>query len=47
MVAFADQIALIAASVLQGDPDAAELHTRQHIHRARRYMALDDNQEST
>lgn len=36
---------LIAASILEGDPDAAELHARQHIHRARRYMALEDNQQ--
>lgn len=36
---------LIAAAVLEGDADAAELHARQHIHRARRYMALDDHQE--
>jgi DNA-binding FadR family transcriptional regulator len=37
---------LIAASVLEGEADAAELHARQHIQRARRYMALEDNQES-
>jgi DNA-binding FadR family transcriptional regulator len=36
---------LIAASILEGDPDAAELHVRQHIHRARRYMALEEHQE--
>ena len=36
---------LIAASILEGDPDAAELHARQHIHRARRYMALENDQE--
>jgi len=36
---------LIAASILEGDADAAELHARQHIHRARRYMALEDPQE--
>ncbi|HEV2999965.1 MAG TPA: FCD domain-containing protein [Solirubrobacteraceae bacterium] len=36
---------LIAASILEGDPDAAELHARQHIQRARRYMALEDHQE--
>ena len=32
---------LIAAAIAEGDPDAAEAHTRQHINRARRYMALD------
>jgi DNA-binding FadR family transcriptional regulator len=32
---------LIYASIAEGDPDAAELHARQHINRARRYMALD------
>lgn len=32
---------LISAAIAEGDPDAAELHARQHIHRARRYMALD------
>ncbi len=32
---------LIWAAVAEGDPDAAELHAAQHIHRARRYMALD------
>jgi DNA-binding FadR family transcriptional regulator len=37
---------LIAASVLEGDADAAESHARQHIQRARRYMALDDPPES-
>jgi DNA-binding FadR family transcriptional regulator len=41
---------LIAASVLDGDADAAELYARAHIERARRYMALDDlpneNEES-
>jgi DNA-binding FadR family transcriptional regulator len=36
---------LIAASILEGDPDAAELNARQHIQRARRYMALEDHQE--
>jgi DNA-binding FadR family transcriptional regulator len=36
---------LIAASILEGDPGAAELHARQHIQRARRYMALEDHQE--
>ena len=36
---------LIAASILEGAPDAAELHARQHIQRARRYMALEDPQE--
>lgn len=36
---------LIAASILEGDPPAAELHARQHIQRARRYMALEDHQE--
>jgi hypothetical protein len=36
---------LVAASVLAGDVDAAEIHARRHIHRARRYMALDDNKE--
>lgn len=34
---------LIAASILEGDADAAELHARQHIQRARRYMALEDS----
>jgi DNA-binding FadR family transcriptional regulator len=38
---------LIAASILEGDRDAAENHARQHIRRARRYMALEDNQEPT
>ena len=37
---------LIAASILEGDAAAAELHARQHIHRARRYMALENDQES-
>lgn len=32
---------LIHAAIAEGDPDAAELHARQHIDRARRYMALD------
>lgn len=32
---------LIYAAVAEGDPDAAELHARHHIQRARRYMALD------
>ena len=32
---------LIAAAIAEGDPDAAELHARHHIHRARRFMALD------
>lgn len=32
---------LIYAAIAEGDPDAAELHARHHIHRARRYMALD------
>lgn len=32
---------LIYAAIAEHDPDAAELHARQHIHRARRYMALD------
>ena len=36
---------LIAASILEGDPTAAETHARQHIQRARRYMALEDHQE--
>jgi len=36
---------LIAASIVEGDPVAAELHARQHIQRARRYMALEDHQE--
>ncbi len=36
---------LIAASILEGDAAAAELHARQHIQRARRYMALEDHQE--
>jgi len=36
---------LIAASILEGDPGAAETHARQHIERARRYMALEDHQE--
>jgi DNA-binding FadR family transcriptional regulator len=36
---------LIAASILEGDPGAAEAHARQHIQRARRYMALEDHQE--
>ena len=36
---------LIAASILEGDAGAAELHARQHIQRARRYMALEDHQE--
>ena len=38
---------LIAASIAEGDPEAAEHHARQHIQRARRYMALDDPQEPT
>jgi DNA-binding FadR family transcriptional regulator len=38
---------LIAASILEGDADAADTHARQHIRRARRYMALEDNQEPT
>jgi DNA-binding FadR family transcriptional regulator len=38
---------LIAASVLEGDADAAQHHARQHIQRARRYMALDDPPESS
>ena len=38
---------LIAASILEGDGDAAEAHARQHLHRARRYMALEDPQEPT
>ena len=32
---------LIHAAIAEGDPDAAELHARHHIERARRYMALD------
>ena len=36
---------LIAASILEGDAGAAEQHARQHIQRARRYMALEDHQE--
>lgn len=32
---------LIYAAIAEGDPDAAELHARHHINRARRYMALD------
>jgi DNA-binding FadR family transcriptional regulator len=32
---------LIYAAIAEGDPDAAELHARQHIQRARRFMALD------
>jgi DNA-binding FadR family transcriptional regulator len=32
---------LIHAAIAEGDPGAAELHARQHIERARRYMALD------
>jgi DNA-binding FadR family transcriptional regulator len=36
---------LIADAVLNGDPDSAETHARQHIHRARRYMALEDHPE--
>ena len=36
---------LIAASVLEGDPDAAEHHARSHIHRARRFMALESEPE--
>ncbi len=32
---------LIWAAVAEGDPAAAELHAAQHLHRARRYMALD------
>ena len=32
---------LMAAAIAEGDPEAAEAHTRQHINRARRYMALD------
>jgi DNA-binding FadR family transcriptional regulator len=36
---------LIAASIVEGDPRAAEQHARQHIQRARRYMALEDHQE--
>ena len=38
---------LIAASILEGDADAAWTHVCQHIHRARRYMALEDKQEPT
>jgi DNA-binding FadR family transcriptional regulator len=38
---------LIAASILEGAADAAWTHVSQHIHRARRYMALEDNQEPT
>ena len=38
---------LIAASILEGDPDAADTHASQHIRRVRRYMALEDNQEPT
>jgi DNA-binding FadR family transcriptional regulator len=38
---------LIAASILEGDAEAAELHARQHIHRARRFMALEETQEPT
>lgn len=38
---------LIAASILEGDADAADTHARQHIRRVRRYMALEDNQEAT
>lgn len=38
---------LIAASILDGDADTAEIHSREHIHRARRYMALQDHPEST
>ena len=32
---------LIWAAIAEGDPAAAELHAAQHLHRARRYMALD------
>jgi len=32
---------LIWAAIAEGDPPAAESHAAQHIHRARRYMALD------
>lgn len=32
---------LIAAAIAEGDAQAAESHARQHIIRARRYMALD------
>jgi DNA-binding FadR family transcriptional regulator len=32
---------LIYASIAEGDPEAAALHARNHIQRARRYMALD------
>jgi DNA-binding FadR family transcriptional regulator len=32
---------LIWAAIAEGDPDAAATHATQHIHRARRYMALD------
>lgn len=32
---------LIWAAIAEGDPPAAELHAAQHLHRARRYMALD------
>ena len=32
---------LIWAAIAEGDPGAAELHARHHIHRARRYMELN------
>jgi DNA-binding FadR family transcriptional regulator len=32
---------LISAAIDEGEPDAAEQHSIQHIQRARRYMALD------
>ena len=32
---------LIWAAIAEGDPAAAESHAAQHLHRARRYMALD------
>jgi DNA-binding FadR family transcriptional regulator len=32
---------LIWAAIAEGDPGAAAAHATQHIHRARRYMALD------
>jgi DNA-binding FadR family transcriptional regulator len=38
---------LIAASILDGDLDAAETYARQHIHRTRRYMALEDNNKES
>jgi DNA-binding FadR family transcriptional regulator len=32
---------LILAAVREGDPEAAELHARQHLTRSRRYMSLE------